>query len=120
MNSMFSNCYNLETIHLYFLNTKNVVNMYQMFSLCMNLKTIDLSNFNFEKATNLNLMFNQCYKLTSIDLSSLSLNNAQNININNIFCACQSLKKVIIKKESYNKLKEELNKNKLNINIELK
>ena len=120
MSFMFSYCYNLETIYFHSLNTKNVVNMEQMFSLCMNLKTINLSDFNFEKAINLSCMFNQCYNLTEVDLSSLSLNNAKTISIDGIFSSCNSLKKVIIKKESYNKLKEELNKNKLYINLKLK
>ena len=99
MSEMFEYCRNLENINLSSFDTSNVKDMEGMFYLCTNLINIDLSSFNTKNVHYIKWMFNNCWSLLSLDISSFDF----------IFCNltedmfhdCDHLKKLIMKKESY-------------------
>jgi len=112
---MFGDCINLIEIDLSKFNTKNVTNMTCMFCGCSNLKNINLSSFNTKQVTDMTCMFGACHNLKSIDLSSFDINN--NVKMKDMFDKCNSLKKIIVNKNSYNKIKEQLGREDIEIKI---
>ena len=65
MNSMFDNCYALETLDLSNWNTSKVRDMGEMFGRCRLLKTLDLSGWDTSNAT-VRGMFDRCDSLKII------------------------------------------------------
>ncbi len=108
MEYMFSKCYNLKQINLSSFKTKNVTNMMGMFSSCKKLENLDLSSFEVKNVVNMEWMFDSCFNLKSIDLSSFDMKNS-NASIFYMFAYCDNLEKVKINKDSYDKIKNELN-----------
>ena len=110
---MFYNCFNLTNINLSSFNTQNVTNMSCMFAFCSNLTNINLSSFNTQNVTNMSYMFQGCSNLTNIDLS---LFNTQNVtNMSNMFYGCSNLKEIKINKNLCEKIKNEINEEKIKI-----
>lgn len=89
MESMFSRCFNLESLDLSLFNTSNVTKMQFMFFQCTSLTSLDLSNFNTSNVTNMNCMFAHSNRLTSIDFSSF--NTTSVISMGQMFQNCSSL-----------------------------
>ena len=86
----FSEMYGLTTIEgMEYLNTSEVVSMYEMFEECSSLTSIDLSHFDTSKVTMMGSMFQDCTGLTSIDLSSFDTSNVANMMA--MFAFCTSL-----------------------------
>ena len=102
MKSMFYNCGNLNEVFLTSFNTSNVIDMSKMFSCCNSLKKLDLSSFDTSKVKDMSHMFYYCQSLEEIDLSSF--NNFKKID--NMFYNCSNLKKLKIKKEYKNLIKD--------------
>jgi|GEM_PF-3590141 len=95
MNSMFSNCYNLENIDLSHFNTEKVETMPQMFADCKKLVTLNVSGFNTANVTNMEAMFAGCYALTTIladtDWALVAQNNGKQLQSEHMFLDCYSL-----------------------------
>lgn len=95
MNSMFSNCYNLENIDLSHFNTEKVETMPQMFADCKKLVTLNVSGFNTANVTNMKAMFAGCYALTTIladtDWALVAQNNGKQLQSEHMFLSCYSL-----------------------------
>ncbi len=95
MNSMFSNCYNLENIDLSHFNTEKVETMPQMFADCKKLVTLNVSGFNTANVTNMEAMFAGCYALTTIladtDWALVAQNNGKQLQSEHMFLSCYSL-----------------------------
>ena len=67
MSYMFNKCHKLkQIIGINKLITTNVINMESMFSECNELEYINLSNFNTINVKNMRGMFNKCHKLKQI------------------------------------------------------
>ena len=115
MTCMFGACHNLKSIDLSSFVTKKVTRIDGMFQHCINLKSINLSSFDTKKVINMNSLFNGCSNLKSIDLSSFDINN--NVKMKDMFDKCNSLKKIIVNKNSYNKIKEQLGREDIEIKI---
>ena len=90
MNSMFDECYALQSLDLSSFNTEKVTNMGWMFNECCALQSLDLSSFNTEKVTDMGCMFSGCESLTSIYFGA-SFNTANVTNMSYMFSACGSL-----------------------------
>ena len=106
MGYMFSGCSSLTTINLPSFNTKKVINMNYMFSGCRKLTKLDLSSFDTENVINMNNMFGNCKNLTDIDLSSFDIKKV--IDLDNILLGCFVLKKMKIKRDFYEKIKDKI------------
>ena len=106
MGYMFSGCSNITNFNLSSINTKKVTNMNYMFSGCRTLTQLDLSSFNTENAINMNNMFGNCKNLNDIDLSSFDTKKV--IDLHNILLGCFNLKKMKIKRELYEKIKDKI------------
>ena len=66
MSSMFSLCYNLESVDLNNINTSNVTSMEFMFATDGKLKTVKgLENANTSNVTSMNSMFSDCVEMTN-------------------------------------------------------
>ena len=142
MSGMFSLCHNLISINLSSFDTKNVVDMSQIFQGCSNLTDIDLSSFNTKNVTNMNGMFSCCSKITNIDLSSFDTQNVIDMgemffwcpNLTNIdlssfktkkddiymekmFICCNNLKCVKVNNNFFQKIKEQNDLNKINLDF---
>lgn len=92
MNSMFSNCVNLNSLDLSSFDTSNVVDMQKMFcaeSSTMKLTSINLSNFKTNHVTNMKDMFMGCTNLLSLDLSNFNTSNITTMS--GMFAGCMNL-----------------------------
>ena len=78
-----------EIIHLDYLNTQEVTEMYEMFEDCSSLTTLNLSTFNTENVTEMSLMFYGCSSLTTLNLSNF--NTAKLEKMFSMFYGCSSL-----------------------------
>ena len=86
----FKSLTELETITgLEYLNTANVMNMYQMFCNCLKLTSLDVTHFNTTKVTNMSYMFYNCSSLTSLDVTHF--NTAKVTNMYSMFAYCVTL-----------------------------
>ena len=72
MDSMFRQCYQLETVDVSGFNTSKVTNMGVMFYLCHSLKTIDVSGFDTTNVTNMRGMFTECWEVETLDVSNFN------------------------------------------------
>ena len=111
MTRMFYNCNNLKEIDLSSFETDNVTSMYSMFNQCVNLIDINLSSFNTSKAEHFNRMFNGYKKIKTLDLLSFDSNNV--INVSSMLNDCKNLKIVKINSDLFEKIKKEVNTNKI-------
>ncbi len=95
MNSMFSNCHNLENIDLSHFNTEKVETMSQMFADCKKLVTLNVSGFNTANVTNMEAMFAGCDALTTIladtDWALVAQNNGKQLQSEYMFLNCYRL-----------------------------
>ena len=86
----FKSLTELETITgLEYLNTANVMNMYQMFCNCLKLTSLDVTHFNTTKVTNMSYMFYNCSSLTSLDVTHFNTANVKVMSY--MFSSCSSL-----------------------------
>jgi len=85
-NSMFSNCYSLQSVPL--LNTAAGTNFSNMFSACVSLQSVPL--LNTAAGTNFSSMFSSCSSLKSVPL----FNTAAGTAFSSMFSNCYSLKSV--------------------------
>ena len=89
----FKSLTELETItSLEYLNTANVMNMYQMFCNCLKLTSLDVTHFNTTKVTNMSYMFYNCSSLTSLDVTHF--NTAKVTDMSWMFAYCSALKTI--------------------------
>ena len=101
---MFNECQNIIEINFPSFCTEKVSRMNNMFYNCINLTKVDMSSFNTIKLTNMEYMFGGCKCLENINLSSFDTENVTKVKW--MFDGCEKLRKIIIKRESYDKLKE--------------
>ena len=69
MYCMFGGCSKITIIDISSFNTQNVTNMCGMFVGCSNLTNIDLSSFNTQNATKMSKIFDECYNLKEIKIN---------------------------------------------------
>ena len=90
MNSMFSQCNNLENLVLGTgFKTSKTTNMNSMFWDCSKLTSLDLKNWDTSEVTNLGSMFANCDGLTSLDLSNWNTSSLEYMS--GMFGLCGSL-----------------------------
>ena len=94
MNSMFANCYSLQSLDLSSFNTKSVTDIGGMFYGCSSLTSLDLSNFNTEKVNMMNQVFSGCSSLQSLDLSNFNTENVPGMIA--MFYNCSNLQSLTI------------------------
>ena len=73
--------------NLQYLNTSEVVNMFDMFSYCRYITSLDLSGFDTRKVTNMTRMFKQCPNLRSITFGA-NFDTSIVTSMEEMFCAC--------------------------------
>ena len=79
--NMFSNS-DFVTLDLSTFDTSNAINMQSMFSNCADLEAVDVSSFDTTQAENLRWMFNECRNLQTVDISNFDFNNS---DVSNFF-----------------------------------
>ena len=89
MQSLFYDCYVLESIDLSGFDTSNVTNMHAMFYDCYALTGLDVSGFDTSNVTDMAFMFDMCRELTSIDVSNFDTSNVENMS--HMFNGCYNL-----------------------------
>ena len=91
LNSMFIQCFNLQTVNITGWNKNNgrVTDMYMMFYLCRSLTTVNTIDFNTSGVENMASMFEGCSSLTTLDLSSFDTSNVTNMG--RMFNGCNLL-----------------------------
>ena len=104
---MFYNVNNLTNVDLSSFDSKNVNNMRYMFSDCNNLESIEFGNFNTKNVKDMSLMLYECSQLINIDFSSFEIENVEDFHW--MLFNCNNLKKIKIKDDLKQKIKEELN-----------
>jgi len=80
MDSMFKNCYLLESLDLSSFDTQLNENMNEMFRDCSNLKSLDLKNFDTSKITNMDHLFDGCSSLEYLDLQNFNITSTTTVN----------------------------------------
>ena len=91
MNSLFSNCYNLEYLDLTNFEISNVTLMNHMFYNCYSLKSIKFPEiFNTSKVENMKSMLYNCKSLTYLNLSSFDTSRVTDMSF--MFQNCLNLK----------------------------
>ena len=83
----FENVTNIR--HLEYLNTSEVIDMYQMFGSCSAITTLDLRSFDITNVTDMQAMFSGCTNLTTIYCKGNW--SATSANTQNMFNGCTSL-----------------------------
>ena len=106
MKCMLFNCQKIKYLDISFFDTRNVTNMEYMFFNCQKIKYLDLSSFDTRNVTNMEYMFSECFNLIFIELSSFNAKNLTNIKY--MFHPNNSLKKIKITREFYEKIKDNL------------
>ena len=109
MSRMFYNCCNLTNIDFSSFNTSKVTDMYSMFEQCFNIESLDLSSFDIGKVSDISRMFFGCKSLKKIDLSSFEEEKISNFK--GIFKDCKKLKEMKIPQNFYDKIKDEMPSN---------
>ena len=112
---IFTECSNLLYVDISSLNTQNVVNMSGMFNRCSNLIYADLTSFNTQNVIKMSMMFSECSNLSYLDLSSFNIENVTDMS--NMFNGCNFLRKIKVNKKLNEKIKNEIKKNKLKIEL---
>ena len=85
MNSMFSNCLSLISLHLSNFNTSQVKLSYYMFYDFSSLTSLNLSNFNTSQLTKIQNMFYGCINLEYIHLQNFDDSKLLNGYYDDIF-----------------------------------
>ena len=91
MDSMFSECYELNSLNLSHFNTSSVKHFFYMFNKCKKLKFLNLSNFNTSFANNTNHMFSDCSSLISLDISNFDSRLIYVNKTEGMFSGCENL-----------------------------
>ena len=84
-----------------------------MFWSCHNLTSVDLLSFNTENAKDICWLFNSCYKIKYINLSSFNTKNV--FRVNSIFSSCGELKEIKLTRNTYEKLKKEIDEKQIKV-----
>ena len=113
MELMFYKCLNLKNLDITCLNTRNVKSMYCTFSHCYKLKYLDLTNFDVNNVENMFYMFSNCINLINLDISSFNTKNKEILG--HIFDNTNNLKIVKVNKNFFDKIKNYIEENKLEI-----
>ena len=113
MELMFYKCYNLKNLDISCFNTSKVKSMYCTFAHCYKLKYLDLTNFDVNKVENMYYMFSNCINLINLDISSFNTNNKDILG--HIFDNTNNLQKVKVNKNFFDKIKNYIEENKLEI-----
>ena len=87
--------------------------MYCTFAHCYKLKYLDLTNFDVNKVENMYYMFSNCINLINLDISSFNTNNKDILG--HIFDNTNNLQKVKVNKNFFDKIKNYIEENKLEI-----
>lgn len=103
---IFSDCENLELIKNLYFNTKNIQCMEYMFFRCLKLCNINLSTFNTENTLCTFAMFADCFSLSSIDLSTFDTSKVHTYK--GMLGRCKNLEYIEIRKETYEKIKDQI------------
>ena len=93
LNSMFSNCKSLYSIHNFKnLNTKYLKTIFELFAGCNSLSNIDdISNWNINNINNISKIFCECSKLKELpDISKWNISNVNNMS--RLFYKCSKIK----------------------------
>lgn len=90
MYMMFYNCYNLTTVNTVNFNTSGVKDMASMFDGCKALTSLNLSSFDTSNVTDMSRMFNNCNSLTTLNLSNFDTSKVSGIS--SMFSGCDYLK----------------------------
>ena len=101
--SIFNRCENLEFISNLYFNLQNISSLEKMFFQCYKLCNIDLSFLNTKNIIKMCKMFADCYSLFSIDLSYFDTTNLSCFCY--LFGNCKNLEIIVIRKETYEKIK---------------
>ena len=101
--SLFRNCYCIESIYFKKFCRNNINNMGSMFLACSSLKELNLNNFNTINVTNMGYMFEKCLSLKELNLNSFNINNI--IDMRFMFFECSSLENLNISNFNNNKIK---------------
>ena len=105
MISLFQGCRSLTSIDVTNFNTSQVTNMKHMFYDCDSLTSIDLSNFAIEQVSRMEYMFYKCSNLKYIDISTFDF---ENIKIVSLFNSLPDRGFIRIKKNLYERIKEDI------------
>jgi len=89
MESMFSNCKEIESIDLSQFDTSTITNMKQLFYQCDNLKNINIKGIDTSKVENFSSMFGSCKSLVSLDISEINTENVTDMG--SCFSGCKNL-----------------------------
>lgn len=92
LESLFSDCDNLLSVNLKYLNTHNYNNIQYLFSNCKKLENVIFGTFNTENITNMQGIFYKCKSLKQLDISSFKTGNVENIDM--IFDECSNLETI--------------------------
>lgn len=89
MRGMFCACKAVASFGLSSFNTSNVLNMSWMFQDCCSLETLDLCNFDTSNVMDMEGMFSGCTVLTIFNISSFNTSNVTNMGY--MFENCRAL-----------------------------
>ena len=94
LKSLFSECKNLYSINLFYLDTSKVTDISFMLNKCFNLKEIKgINKLNTNQVTNMSGIFLECNELISLDLSNFNTSNVTDMSF--MFNKCSKLKEII-------------------------
>ena len=102
--SLFENCYIIDSIYFKKFYRNNINNMSFMFYNCSSLKELNLNNFNTNNVTNMGGMFARCSLLKELNLNNFNTNNVTNMKY--MFSECLDELKFKIKSQFKNFKKE--------------
>lgn len=107
---MFEGTSFLREVDLSMTQFRNVVNYSRMFSHS-GVERVNLSNLKFMSDHILfDSVFNECKNLEILDLSNIDAGNLSSGKFENVFYGCDKLKKIIINRQAYEKIKSIVNK----------
>ena len=80
MSYMFSGCRSVTSFDFSTFDTSNVVSMQGMFRYCESMTNLDLTSFNTSHVTDMSYMFSNCELLETVDVSSFNTSNVTDMN----------------------------------------
>ena len=109
LNSMFIQCFNLQTVNITGWNKNNgrVTNMYMMFYICRSLTTVNTADFDVSGVKDMASMFSGCISLTSLDLSNWDISDATDTG--KMFYNCNALCELRLDNCNYTTIKKIVN-----------
>jgi len=75
MDSMFNNCYSLESLDLSSFDTNKVNNMKYMFNNCSSLLSLNINNFSVSSNTKIDSLFQDCKSLLILEFDNYNSSN---------------------------------------------